>query len=504
MRTDWALVRRLAFELDDRLRGARVQDAGVLADGRPAIELWSRGDRIALALDLFDSPPVVTLEPHELAVDEPAGFSRTLSRTLRGMSVGAISAGLHERLVVVNFRTRSRFGVGDEIDLYIELVPRFGNAVLVKTGTIVAACKIFDPAQSARPTTPGLRYEPPPPTPAVLLPRLVEESGAQADAALAALDSQAVLREPLYVYRVDGALLQAHLLPLPQLASVARESREPSLLDVLAEDRIARKGGATAARTGQRRDALDRRIATRARRIENAMVALRAREEEIAGREALRREGEAIYATLHELPPDEQLEAKKRAVKLFARYRKLSAGMTHLAARRSALLRQRQTLETLSWEASRASDEDLADVERAFSTLEGRQPREERTPRRKTASRVPLEFRTPNGSRILVGRSPSENAELTFRVARPNDLWFHARGTPGAHVILARDDRSEPPDEDVALAASLAAGHSKAQKSAKVTVDYTTRKHVRKQPDAPPGLVFYTNARSVTVAPRRD
>ncbi|MGA8535506.1 MAG: NFACT RNA binding domain-containing protein, partial [Candidatus Tumulicola sp.] len=113
-----------------------------------------------------------------------------------------------------------------------------------------------------------------------------------------------------------------------------------------------------------------------------------------------------------------------------------------------------------------------------------------------------LEFRTRAGSRIVVGRSPSENAEVTFKVARPNDLWFHARGIPGAHVILARDDRAEPPLQDIEAAASLAAHYSKAKASAKVPVDYTLRKHVRKQRDGAPGLVWYTNAKSITTAPR--
>ncbi|MBV8198557.1 MAG: DUF814 domain-containing protein, partial [Candidatus Eremiobacteraeota bacterium] len=116
--------------------------------------------------------------------------------------------------------------------------------------------------------------------------------------------------------------------------------------------------------------------------------------------------------------------------------------------------------------------------------------------------RAVLEFRTSQGSRILVGRSPLENAELTFRVARPEDLWFHARGIPGAHVILSRDDRGAVPDEDVTTAAELAAFHSRAKGSAIVTVDYTQRKHVRKQRAAPPGLVWYTHAQTIAVTPK--
>jgi predicted ribosome quality control (RQC) complex YloA/Tae2 family protein len=72
---------------------------------------------------------------------------------------------------------------------------------------------------------------------------------------------------------------------------------------------------------------------------------------------------------------------------------------------------------------------------------------------------------------------------------------------PGAHVVLQRNDRTRPPEEDLVAAASLAALHSKAKNSVKVTVDYTQRKHVRKRPGAAPGLVFYTHPKSLYVAP---
>jgi predicted ribosome quality control (RQC) complex YloA/Tae2 family protein len=101
-----------------------------------------------------------------------------------------------------------------------------------------------------------------------------------------------------------------------------------------------------------------------------------------------------------------------------------------------------------------------------------------------------------------VGRSPIENAELTFQLARPNDLWFHAQGIPGAHVILARDDRGAAPDEDIQAAASLAAFYSRAKAATSVAVDYTLRKHVRKQRAAPPGLVWYTHAKTTVAQPR--
>ena len=105
-------------------------------------------------------------------------------------------------------------------------------------------------------------------------------------------------------------------------------------------------------------------------------------------------------------------------------------------------------------------------------------------------------------ARAFVGRSPTGNAELPFRVARPDDLWFHARNIPGAHVVLRLDAPREASEAELQAAAALAAFHSKARAADKVEVDYTRRKYVRKQAGGAPGLVWYTNARTVLVAPR--
>ncbi len=189
--------------------------------------------------------------------------------------------------------------------------------------------------------------------------------------------------------------------------------------------------------------------------------------------------------------------------KLFAEYKRLAKSVPHVDERRRNVAASLDAVEMLRWEAERAGDDDLAAVEAAAEELTPRRRRREpaAAPKRQR-KRAPLEFRTAQGSRIVVGRSPAENADLTFRLARPNDLWFHARGVPGAHVILARDDQRRRAGRGRRAAASLAAFHSRAKAATSVEVDYTLRKHVRKQRAAPPGLVWYTQARTIAVPPR--
>lgn len=95
---------------------------------------------------------------------------------------------------------------------------------------------------------------------------------------------------------------------------------------------------------------------------------------------------------------------------------------------------------------------------------------------------------------ILVGRSRRENDRLSVGIARAGDVWFHARGAPGAHVLLqtsrrSKSDQSPPEPACLQAAADLAVFYSDLRSEARAEVSYTDPKHVRKPPSAPPGAV---------------
>lgn len=502
MLTDWTLIRRLAHELEARLRGSRALDAGVLHDGRVAISLRSHGEAALLVFDPFASPPLVTLERGQLDTLTETRFARALAVALRGMTLQAVDARRGDRLMRLRWGARSRFGVGTQIELYAELVPRFGNLVLVKNDRIVAALKEFSPAEHpSRPIAAGLAYALPQPLAGDrLVPKLALDAGADAPAFLALAESEAAANQPLYVYRDDEKLLQAHLIPLPQYAR-ARCTREPSLLDLFGELRDVQTERSQHAGTQRRRDAASRRLRQRAAKLHGELEGLAAKRAEVEGRDRLRREGEEIFGALHELAGDAREEAKERAAALFVRYKKLGAALAHVEERERVVRASIDQCDELQWEVERAADDDLGDVEAAIASLDRHASAGVQAAPARRKRRAPLEYRTTSGSRIVVGRSPSENAEITFRVARAGDLWFHAQRVPGAHVVLLRDDRSAAPPEDVAAAAALAAFHSKARASGAVAVDYTARKNVRKQRNAPPGLVWYVQPTTVVARP---
>ena len=109
-----------------------------------------------------------------------------------------------------------------------------------------------------------------------------------------------------------------------------------------------------------------------------------------------------------------------------------------------------------------------------------------------------------DGYEILVGRGARDNDNLTFRVARPNDLWLHAGDYPGSHVIVRNPTRKEVPQRTMIEAAQLAGKFSQAGDDAKVVIHYTPRKFLSKIKGAAPGLVRMSSFRSITIEPKES
>jgi predicted ribosome quality control (RQC) complex YloA/Tae2 family protein len=568
--TDWLIVRRLAAELDRTLRGSRIRQAGVTAQGHFGL-LFARN---ALLFDAFGATPIVRLETH-LALAPAPGWPRAFAAALEGLRVDSVRARRGDRLVALDCSSRSRFGVSSGYRLVAELTPRFGNLVLLKDDTVVSAAKEFTAgAKTQRTTVAGEPYEPPPLPPAPaggdpaatfaalaqadsaearadasralrcavpLLPRLVADSlvaefatlGAQPAAALASAlaraqaivdaasgEPAAASGEPdaagdIFVYSDGARIVQLHVVPLAQFAALTlRRERElvPLLGAIFGGEAHDREAQAFAARRAQLRKRIEgRRAALTAERGK-----LERERDDAAARDRLREAGDLIYANLAEIPAgattfvpasnpevtielDPALDAKANAAAIFKRYKKATAKLARVSERLEALARDQAYADDLAWELDRVEPDTLADLAESLDRLERR-----RAPvaASKPQPRRALEVALGGDARVYVGRSPRNNAELTFRVARPDDLWFHARATPGAHVLLRIDSQRAPSESELVAAAQLAAFHSKGRAAEKVAVDYTQRKYVRRRQGAPPGLVWYTNARTLFVAPK--
>lgn len=189
----------------------------------------------------------------------------------------------------------------------------------------------------------------------------------------------------------------------------------------------------------------------------------------------------------------------------FAKYRKFVSAQREISPRLTVIeteVQQTQAeLETINQGTWQAPSTEGRSTERATPA-----PRRNRALDRE--SRGPFRrFVSSDGHPILVGRNARENDELTFGLAKSEDLWLHARGMPGSHVIVRLDKGTEPPPETIRDAATLALLYSDLKKSGKGDVIYTRRKWVKKAKGQAAGAVTVTQEKSIHVTldrPRLD
>lgn len=199
---------------------------------------------------------------------------------------------------------------------------------------------------------------------------------------------------------------------------------------------------------------------------------------------------------------DPRLSAIENAQAYFRRYQKAKAALREVPA---LLAETELRLRYLDEVAVLA---ELAETPEAVRALRAEIRPEPPSPTRRSRQRPPrpetgvLRLRASDGTDILVGRSARQNHQVTFELARPDDIWLHARGCPGAHVVL-RVNGASPTPAALHEAAAIAAYFSANRAAGRVTVDWTRRKLVRRLGQGAPGLVSYSGEQSVVVRPER-
>jgi len=206
-----------------------------------------------------------------------------------------------------------------------------------------------------------------------------------------------------------------------------------------------------------------------------------------------------------ELDPSCSLE--DNAKRYFSLHRKAKRG-AELVSRRSVEVASRLAkLRDLVRRTEATKElEELQHIESALTPLARRQPpQERRSPDiRRSEGPEPRVFRSSDGLPILVGKSGAGNDRLTWRLARSHDLWLHAQGIPGSHVLVRLEKGKGVPPHTLREAALLAAYYSRARGQVKVPVDYALRKYLRKPKAAAPGLVLLSQEKTIVVRPDRD
>ena len=157
-----------------------------------------------------------------------------------------------------------------------------------------------------------------------------------------------------------------------------------------------------------------------------------------------------------------------------------------------ALRLELHSIEQGTWQPAPTQPSANAPTRRSVRSKSNDQPDDRRGPFRR--------FTSSDGLPIFVGRNARENDDLTFGLAKSDDLWLHARGTPGSHVVVRLEKGSDPPPETIRDAATLALLYSDLKKSGKGEVIYARRKWVKKAKGQAPGAVTVTQEKSLHVS----
>ena len=203
------------------------------------------------------------------------------------------------------------------------------------------------------------------------------------------------------------------------------------------------------------------------------------------------------------VPLDEKLSASRNAKKYFSKYTKAKSTLQNATKQLEEAVSELKYLESVYQMLEMAKNNGEISEIRQELAAEGYIKVKASGKKKAEKASTPKRFKSSEGADIYVGKNNKQNDELTLRIASKNDLWFHVKDIPGSHVII-KTYNSEITEQTIYEASVLAAFHSKAVNSENVPVDYTLVKNVKKPNGAKPGMVIYTNNKTLYVTPDEE
>ena len=207
--------------------------------------------------------------------------------------------------------------------------------------------------------------------------------------------------------------------------------------------------------------------------------------------------------SLIEVPISPILSPQQNAAKFYKDYAKLKNAEKELTKQMELGEQELHYLRSVLEELNRAENEAELDEIRQELYAGGYVRLDSSKKRMKVAKSKPMRFESTDGYPIYVGRNNRQNDELTFKLARKDDIWCHASKVHGSHVIISCGGTT-PPDDTITQAAQLAAYYSETMGGQNIPVDVTPVKQVKKLTGAKPGMVIYHTYRTVIVNPYQD
>lgn len=197
------------------------------------------------------------------------------------------------------------------------------------------------------------------------------------------------------------------------------------------------------------------------------------------------------------IPLDPQKSAIDNAQRYYARYSKAKNALVMIAEQIDIAKDDIEYFEMVKQQVMQASPDDIAEIREELSDL-GYMRARGKTKKQKPKRPKPETYYSSTGIEISVGKNNKQNDYVTFKMANRHDIWLHTKDIPGSHVVIHHHD---PDEKSLQEAALLAAYFSKARESSSVPVDYTVIKQVKKPSGAKPGFVIYFDQKTLFVTP---
>ena len=483
--------------------------------------------RIQLTRTTFENPA------------QPSTFIMVLRKYLQGALIESIEQVENDRIVEMTVSNKNEIGDHIQATLIIEIMGKHSNILLVDKSShkILEVIKHVGFSQNSyRTLLPGSTYIAPPSTESLnpftikdeklfeilqtqetraknlqsLFQGLGRDTANELERILVS-DKLSTFRN-FFNQETKPCLTETSFSPVPFANQVGEPFTSLSdLLDTYYKDKAER-------------DRVKQQASELIRRVENELQKnrhkLKKQEKELLATdnaEEFRQKGELLTTFLHQVPNDQDqvildnyytnqpitialdkaLTPNQNAQRYFKRYQKLKEAvkyLTDLIEETKATILYLESVETV---LNQAGLEEIAEIrEELIQTGFIRRRQREKIQKRKK----PEQYLASDGKTIIyVGRNNLQNEELTFKIARKEELWFHAKDIPGSHVVISGN--LNPSDEVKTDAAELAAYFSQGRLSNLVQVDMIEVKKLNKPTGGKPGFVTYTGQKTLRVTP---
>ena len=542
MSFDGFFLHHMTEELRRELLGGRIQKINQPFEQELVLQIRSNRQSHKLLLSAHSVFGRVQLT--ETTFENPAvpnTFIMVMRKYLQGAVIEAIQQVENDRILEISVSNKNEIGDSVAVTLVIEIMGKHSNIILLDKacGKIIEAIKHVGFSQNSyRTILPGSTYVAPPETGSLnpftvgdeklfeilhtenLEPKRLQQMFQGLGRDTATELSGRLTADKLKTFRAffasptQPSLTEKSFSALLFSDSKTQMSTLSELLDTFYKDKAERD------RVNQQASELIRRVENE---LEKNRKKLGKQEEELLATEnaeEFRQKGELLTTFLHQVPNDQEqveldnyytgekiiisldkaLTPNQNAQRYFKRYQKLREAVKHL----TSLIEETRTtilyLESVETALAQASLTEIAEIrEELIQTGFIRRRQREKIQKRQKPEKY---LATDGQTIILVGRNNLQNDELTFKIAKKDELWFHAKDIPGSHVVITGN--LQPSDEVKTDAAELAAYFSKARLSNLVQVDMIETRKLNKPTGGKPGFVTYTGQKTLRVTPDEE